>query len=359
MSSQASREDHAGDAALSLVDCDVHQMWTTNEELTQYLPDHWQGRGFSVPQNPWPSPVGLMRDDAWPEGGGLPGSDPETMREQHLDPHDVEYAILNATGMLSLGTEPNEKYAADLARAHNDWLCEHWLAADDRFKAGVVVAPQAPQRAAEEIERLGDHDDIVQVQMSSVARTPYGRREYWPIYEAAAKHDLPIGLHIGPEGFGTSHPHTPAGYPSSYFERHVLTSTSLMGQLTSMLLQGVFEQFGVDLVMMEGGFSWLPYFRWRLDKDWKGLRDETPWLERPPSEYITDHVRMTTQPLPEPDDPQHLLHMFDMIDAHETVMFASDYPHWDADDPRLAFPSMPDDLRERIFRENAAELYGL
>jgi predicted TIM-barrel fold metal-dependent hydrolase len=51
--------------------------------------------------------------------------------------------------------------------------------------------------------------------------------------------------------------------------------------------------------------------------------------------------------------------MFDMIDAHETVMFASDYPHWDADDPRAAFPPLEADLERQIFRDTAAELYGL
>lgn len=343
---------------LSLIDCDVHQMWADPEEVVQHLPPHWQDRGIDVPTNPWPSPVGLMRDDAHAAAGPA-GSDPELMREQHIDPYDVEYVVLNATGMLTLGVTPNEDYAAALASAQNDWLVERWLERDDCFKGGLVVPPQAPRRAADEIDRLGDHPDIVQVQMSSVGRTPYGRREHWPIYEAAANHDLPVALHIGPEGMGTSPPHTPAGYPSSYFERHALTSTSLMGQLTSMLLEGVFEEFDLDLVLTEGGFSWLPYLRWRLDKDWRGLREQTPWLERPPSEYITEHVRVTTQPLPEPDDPEHLRWMLELVDARETVLFASDYPHWDADDPRLAFPSLPEDLERRIFRENAAELYGL
>jgi len=345
-------------ADLSLIDCDVHQMWADPDEVVRHLPDHWQGRGVDVPTSPWPSPVGLMRDDAHAAGSPA-GSDPELMREQHIDPYDVEYVVLNATGMLTLGVTPNEDYATALASAQNDWLVDRWLERDDCFKGGLVVPPQAPRRAADEIDRLGDHPDIVQVQMSSVGRTPYGRREHWPIYEAAAKHDLPVALHIGPEGMGTSPPHTPAGYPSSYFERHALTSTSLMGQLTSLLLEGVFEKFDLDLVLTEGGFSWLPYLRWRLDKDWRGLREQTPWLERPPSEYITEHVRVTTQPLPEPDNPDHLRWMLEMIDAREAVLFASDYPHWDADDPRLAFPSLPDDLERRIFRDNAAELYGL
>lgn len=87
-----------------------------------------------------------MRDDGGPESGAPAGSDPELMREQHIDPYDIEHVILNATGMLTLGVTPNEDYAAPLASAHNDWLVDYWLEAGDCFKGGLVVAPQAPNR---------------------------------------------------------------------------------------------------------------------------------------------------------------------------------------------------------------------
>ena len=38
---------------------------------------------------------------------------------------------------------------------------------------------------------------FVQVLLLANAETPLGRRAYWPIYEAAARHDLPIGIHAG------------------------------------------------------------------------------------------------------------------------------------------------------------------
>ncbi|NHN32700.1 amidohydrolase family protein [Paenibacillus agricola] len=51
--------------------------------------------------------------------------------------------------------------------------------------------------------------------------------------------------------------------------------------------------------------------------------------------------------------------MLDMIYAKECLLFASDYPHWDFDSPKLAFPKLAKDYHERIFYSNAAELYGL
>jgi predicted TIM-barrel fold metal-dependent hydrolase len=96
-----------------------------------------------------------------------------------------------------------------------------------------------------------------------------------------------------------------------------------------------------------------------MDKNYKGLRDSTPWLKRLPSEYIVDHVRLTTQPSEEPKNPEHLVQIFQMIQAEKTVMFSSDYPHWDNDNPSLALPRMPKSMKRRILAGTAAELYGL
>jgi predicted TIM-barrel fold metal-dependent hydrolase len=49
-----------------------------------------------------------------------------------------------------------------------------------------------------------------------------------------------------------------------------------------------------------------------------------------------------------------------MMHAESTLCFASDFPHWDFDDPTRAFPRrMPLELKERIFYRNAAKIYGL
>lgn len=47
------------------------------------------------------------------------------------------------------------------------------------------------------------------------------------------------------------------------------------------------------------------------------------------------------------------------IYADECLMFCSDFPHWDFDSPLLTFPKLDDALWERIFYQNAADLYEL
>ena len=56
----------------------------------------------------------------------------------------------------------------------------------------------------------------------------------------------------------------------------------------------------LPIVLVESGFTWLPPLMWRLDKNWKGLRREVPWVDRLPSEMIRESLRLTAQPLDAP-----------------------------------------------------------
>jgi predicted TIM-barrel fold metal-dependent hydrolase len=196
--------------------------------------------------------------------------------------------------------------------------------------------------------------------MPSGARMPYGQRFYHPIYAAAVEHNLPVAIHPGSEGAGISYAPTPAGYPSTYFEFHTGLVTSYMAHLISLVTEGVFVKFPtLKWVLIEGGVSWLPPLLWRFDKNYKALRQTTPWLTGPPSEYVQEHVLLTTQPMEEPDNPEHLRQILRMFDAGRMLMFSSDFPHWDGDTPDFVGRGIPPELRSRVMSETARELYGL
>ena len=90
-------------------------------------------------------------------------------------------------------------------------------------------------------------------------------------------------------------------------------------QLTSLIGEGTFERFpGLRVALLEGGFTWLPSLMWRLDKEWKGLRRDIPWVRRPPSETIRERVRLSVQPLEpytHPTYPAFLLTSPDVLRA--------------------------------------------
>jgi predicted TIM-barrel fold metal-dependent hydrolase len=114
------------------------------------------------------------------------------------------------------------------------------------------------------------------------------------------------------------------------------------------------------VVLIEGGFAWLPSLAWRLDHSWRKLRVEVPYLKRAPSEYIHDHFWLTTQPMEEPPKRHYFQQLLQHLDADDRLMFATDYPHWDFDAPDRAFPIQLDRaLKQKIMAGNARKLYNL
>jgi uncharacterized protein len=112
------------------------------------------------------------------------------------------------------------------------------------------------------------------------------------------------------------------------------------------------------MVMIEGGFGWIPSLGHRLDRNWKRMRSGLPHLKRAPSQYLHDHFWVTTQPIEEPENPAHLVDVMAAI-GFDRILFSSDYPHWDFDDPFVALPaSLGDERRKQIYSGNARALYG-
>lgn len=349
-----------GQRVETIIDCDIHQQTTGPKDLFPYLPKAYQeriqrfGTGLSQ-RSGYPNGGDRgARADAWPKDGRPWGSDLQLMREQHLDPYNVEYGILLGQEYRPIPTLPDADYAAALARAYNDWMGEHWIDQDERLKGAAIVPTQDPRLAAKEIERIGPHPGIVGVLVTNGTRLPYGQRYYDPMYDACVNLDLPLVIHTGSEGPGMN------GQESYYIEKRQHRSLGYMEHLASMVFEGLFERYPtLRVVFVEGGYIWLPAFLWHMDDDWKSLRSETPWVTRPPSEYVFEHCRFTTQPMEQPDPPSRLLTMFEWGRAEQTLLFASDYPHFDFDSPEHALPSLPEELRRRVFSENAREVFKL
>jgi uncharacterized protein len=366
-----------GASRYRLVDCDVHPIMRTGmAELRPYLSRAAQRRlglderrdltttghreAVSIPRNLlYVNQAGVLRDDARAPDWSAPGADPGFTAQQLLDANGIDRAVLIGGEVLGLGAMPDPDAAAMIASAYNDWLAESWLAADDRYRGNLVVGAQDPLAAAREIRRAGQDERFVAV-LLPLTNILMGQRHYYPIYEAAAELGLPITVHPNSgEGIFRTSPPMAGGTPTYYVEWHTGLSQVFQANVVSLVCHGVFERFPeLKVVITEGGLGWIPDVIWRLDKNVKGLRDEVPWVKRLPSEYLADHVRFTTQPLPEPRRRHHLHVLCEIVEAHRTLMFSSDYPHWDFDDPRHALTALPAEIRQRVSVDNAVETYG-
>ena len=347
-----------------IIDCDIHPTTRNRSELHPWLPERWRkhlaeyGAQARLPfstgtQYPKAAPA-TARRDAWPPAGGPPGSDLAFMQTQLLDANDTAVGILSPLH----GSARNTDLDAALCTAVNEWQIEQWVKPEPRLRASVSVAQEDPDLAVEEIARRAGDARFVQILLPSKTNEPLGRIRYWPIFAAAQSAGLPIGVHVNSVGGGYAS--TGSGWPSYYLQDHHINVHSFQAQVASLALEGVFERFPrLRMVMIEGGFAWLPALCWRLDRHWARMRDEVPECRRPPSEYIREQLWFTTQPVEEPEQPEHLRDTLNWI-GWDRLMFATDYPHWDYDDPAAAFKiAMSEHERSMIFRENACAVYGL
>ncbi len=212
-----------------------------------------------------------------------------------------------------------------------------------------------PGLAAAEIERRAGDPRFVQVLLLTSGDLPLGRRLLWPIYEAAERHGMPVAIHAGSTGHNAT---TSPGLAQLLRRGLHLQAPAMQSQMLSLVAEGVFQKFpALRIVLLESGFTWLPPFIWRFDKEWRGLRMEAPWVDQPPSRIIRDRVRFSLQPVDAPGAAE-IGKIIEQLDADGMLLFSTDYPHWQFDEAEGPLPpGLPDHLLSRIARENALETY--
>ncbi|MEZ5837594.1 MAG: amidohydrolase family protein [Geminicoccaceae bacterium] len=350
----------------AIIDSDVHPTVKSISEIKPFLADRWwrylQSYG-ARPRHPFaegdPYPKAApraARRDAWTPEGAQPGSDLAFMREHYLDAYNIEAGILAPlfpTGQADRNTD----FGAAISRAVNDWQRETWTRPEKRLKASIVIPYEDAEAAVAEIERCADDRDFAQILMLARTFEPLGAKRYWPIFAKAQEVGLPIGVHV----FGYSgHAVTGAGWPSYYIEEMTGHAAACQAGVASLAMNGVFERFpGLRMIMIEGGFGWLASLMWRLDKHWLRHREEVPHVTRPPSETLRRNLWISTQPMEEPERSQQLIDTMKWIGL-DRLLIATDYPHWDFDDPSFALPRKLDHAsRLAICSGNARKVYRL
>jgi predicted TIM-barrel fold metal-dependent hydrolase len=278
------------------------------------------------------------------------------MCRQLLDEFGVTKAILHPVtdwAELPMAGEGGGVACAAL----NDWLVAEWLDRDERMYGAISTTVEDGVRAAREIERAYETSKrFVKVMVPCVTREPLGHPTYWPIYEVATGLGLPIGCHVG----GFSGAPTATGVPNYYAEQGTAQPHTGAVHVVSLIGSGVFERFpDLQFCIEECGVAWMGPLMWRLDRAWEEMRESMPQLGRRPSDLIREHIWLTTQPLDEPETPQQLAEMFEDLALDDRILFATDYPHWNFDNPDRVLPPsvVGKELREKILTGNAHNLF--
>ncbi|MCP3461211.1 MULTISPECIES: amidohydrolase family protein [unclassified Bradyrhizobium] len=340
------------------IDCDLHPPMPSMAQLLPYLDDYWRDQitnraidrmSFAMMSYPPNAPVSARADWRAAQTGR---SELDTLRTDVLDAFGLYFGIANVMhGAIALH---NDDMAAAICRAVNDWLRAEWLDREPRLRGSILVTPQDPAQAVAEIERLAPDQRFVQVLLPVMGEKLLGRREFFPLYEAAERHGLVVAVHAG-----STYRYAPTivGWPSYQFEDYVAQAQAFANQTISLVVEGVFHRFPrLKVVMLESGVSWLPMTMWRTDKTWRGARPEVPWVDRWPSEIIREHLRFTIQPFDAPDATA-VGQTIDRIGTDQVLLFSTDYPHWQFDGADVLPDGLSPHSLMKILVANALETY--
>ena len=273
-----------------------------------------------------------------------------------LDEAGIERAVLLP---LTRGLLPNTDLASAICAATNDWLADGWLEAGSPFLGTIRVNPGDPAAAVAEIERWADHPAMVQIGVPLQAPHPYGQRGYFPIWEAAAERSLPVAIHV--EGGASIDFHPSAAGPLRYaLEYDTLYPLNIAYHLASFVAEGVFERLPeLRVVCADGGLSAFTPILWRLDKDWRGTREEIPWTKKLPSAYLEEHVRFCLHAADATRSPGSPADWWQIANAKSMLMYSSNYPQRDCLLPPAAVAGLDAATADRVLCANAADLYAL
>jgi predicted TIM-barrel fold metal-dependent hydrolase len=353
----------------TIVDSDVHIGYAgpVVEAVVERMDEPWAGYvdpertddRYRYPQPGLPKPLGGRKEFLIEPEKNAGNTHPDFIREVLMEEIGVDHPICNILSVAERAWK-TERVIAEM-RAQNDVLIEEFLEGNDEFYGLANVTMRDPEAAAAEIERIGDHDQIVGafVFCGTRRQRPPGDSQYDVLYEALAKHDLTPTFHV--TNFVSKAPFLQE-YEKLMAWHAMAQSWSAQHAVTSLISQGTPAKFPeLDFVMLEGGVTWIPWAMARLNREHGQWRSEVPYLEKSPEEYLRDQFYFSTQPLEEFGDPQHMVDVLEIIGA-DSLVFSTDYPHYDFDDPSAIdryFQEFSEDERDQIFGGNAAEAYNL
>lgn len=339
---------------MSAIDTDLHCAPGTFDELKPYLPEYWRqyaeegslrltDRQRSV--YPAPDDTEGQLPEVPADAAGIPARDTG---------QPVQASILTCTVLFDFSRNP--AFEAAGARALNTWLTDHFLDRDPSLFGSAVIPTLEVDRAVAEVRRIAEDPRFVQILLPVRNDFRYGEPGFRRVLETAAEAGLVVCLHAGGRtGLSAS----PVGYQGSFVEDMLIDPhRAAQNQLVSLVAGGLPARCeGFRLTLAECGFSWLQPLLWRLDKDWKSLWREIPWLDREPSHHVLDRVRCTLEPSHLPEDEEELRATAALREAPRTLMYSSDQPHRYRSSARRLLSALGAADRDRVLHGNAREHY--
>jgi predicted TIM-barrel fold metal-dependent hydrolase len=298
-----------------------------------------------------------------PLRGDYPEAEPHRITSSEilladLASRGVDAGLVFPGRLLRAAQSTDDLYVANLMRAYNRYLAERWIDPKRGIYGAIMAANQTPDEAAAEIRNYADSPGFAAVYLPMSGNYPlWGDRMYRPIFAAAEEVGLPVVLQ-GALTIHTVFPYQLHHLPTALAKQTLSQTTGAMANLVSLITTGVFARFPrLRIVVNDVGIAWLPSVADRLDHFYAYLREDVPELTRRPSEYIREQLYLTTHPI---EDDARLFESSLAYLGADHLLFGSDWPHFDADEPdRIAELPLATEVKRQILVGNARQLFRL
>jgi predicted TIM-barrel fold metal-dependent hydrolase len=356
---------------MTVVDADAH----INEDVTAWrglFEQHpgWIGAvesgGRLVAQidgKPYPLQEGHGRGvpiDSAILPAAAPGAGDVHRRIKDCDDEGIDIQVLYGGLIIGLTGYRDPGFAADVARAYNDWLLGDVCAQySDRLKAVAAVPLQNVGRAIAEMQYAVGKGAVAVTIPPVLGDRNLDDPALRPFFAAAADANIALGVHSAP---GMNIPLPAAERFTNYAQVHLLSfPIDQMVAFTALALGGVLDEFPtLRFAFLEAGVGWVPFFLARAEEHREKRGDMLPGMTSAAKDYVE---RGQCYFSIECEDP-FLEFYVEQLGA-DSVIFASDYPHWDADFPgtvdemRTTASKLGDEVTAKVLGNNALRLYGL
>jgi hypothetical protein len=260
------------------------------------------------------------------------------------------------TSGLGIGRAREPNYNAALCRAYNDFISDY-CKASPRLKAVANLPVNNPAEAVKELNRAVTKLGLCGGMLAAQAHNKnLGSPEFYPLYEEAQRLNTPVAVHaFGGDEAGTE-----------IFDQFICLHTTghpfpVLRQLTGMIFGGIPELYPkLKIGYLEIGCGWIPYWMERMDEEWeKRGHVEAPLCKKKPREYLTGgNIYYGCEP-----EEKMMGYIVNEIGS-KTLMYASDYPHWDMSWPESAViiwrrEDLSTEAKKDILENNAKRFYDL
>ena len=308
---------------------------------------------------------------AGPKGWWAPGALDPGVRSEVLDVLDIDAQLVFPTfslGHFARARDLEVRYGG--TRALNRAMAG-FCAEDERLLPVGYLPLDDPARAAEELDAALDAGiRAIWLPSEAPGEVSPAHVDLDPVWARLAEAGVPFVLHVGggkllPKAFHENGRPRPSdwlgGGENLRAKDFPVLHHSPERFLACLALDGVFQRHP-DLrgAAIELGATWVPGLLRNVDHAHRSFAKHEPLLqelELAPSDYLRRQVRFTPFPF---EDTAWLVEQC----GAELFMFSTDYPHPEGGRRPFeifgeAMAGFDDDVRERFFWRNGAELFGL